>query len=65
MKNRLKEKRTKLKLTQEQIARKTDITLTYYRNVESGKSIPTVEIAIKIMKALNEYDIEEIFIIEE
>ena len=65
MKNRLKEKRTELELTQENLARKTDITLTYYRKVESGKSIPTVEIAIKLMKALKENDIQKIFIIEE
>jgi len=52
------------KLTQEEISRKIDISLSQYRNIEKNRSIPSVEIAIKIAKILNT-TVEEIFILEE
>lgn len=52
------------KFTQEEISRKIDISLSQYRNIEKNRSIPSVEIAIKIAKILNT-TVEEIFILEE
>lgn len=52
------------KFTQEEISRKIDISLSQYRNIEKNRSIPSVEIALKIAKILNT-TVEEIFIIEE
>lgn len=48
-------------LTQEHIARTVGITLTYYRDIEKNKSLPTVKIALSISKCLNVsiYDIDD------
>ena len=44
----IKDKRKKMKITQETIARMLDITLRHYQNIESYKSIPSVLIGYKI-----------------
>jgi len=61
--NRIEQYRRE-KYTQEEISRKIDISLSQYRNIEKNRSIPSVEIALKIAKILNT-TVEEIFIIEE
>lgn len=52
MKNNLKEAREKLGLTQSQVAEKAGIPYRSYQNYELEINIPTVDIAIKIAKAL-------------
>lgn len=48
MKIDLKEKRTKLKLTQEDVAKKVGITRPYYTLIEAGERQPSPYIAQKI-----------------
>lgn len=57
---KLKEKRIEKKLSQEKLARMVNITLKHYQNIEKGKSLPTVIIAINIAKILNS-TVEELF----
>lgn len=61
MKNRLKKIRLKKGLTQQQVAFKANLSLTHLRNIEYNKVMPSVEVALKIKKALNCENIEEIF----
>lgn len=61
--NRIEQYRRE-KFTQEELSRKIDISLSQYRNIEKNRSIPSVEIALKIAKTLNA-SVEEIFILEE
>ena len=61
MKNYVEERRKKLKLTQEEVARKCDISLTTYRNIEKNRNIPSIEIALKLMKILETNNIYELF----
>lgn len=63
MKNLIKEKRTEKNITQEEMAKKIDVSLSHYRNIERERNIPNVEIAIKIAKILNT-TVENIFIVE-
>lgn len=63
MKNKMKEKRKEEKITQEQLARKVDITLNQIQNIENNRSTPKVDIAIKISRILKS-TVEEIFIID-
>lgn len=65
MKNNLEKIRNKLKISQEQLARLINVSSTTIRNIEKNRSIPSVDIAIKIKKILKVKDIEEIFEIEE
>lgn len=47
--------------SQDNFARKVGITGNHYRNIEKGRSLPTVKVAIKICKLLrvSVYDIDE------
>lgn len=56
----LKEARELNKITQEEMAKEIDISLTHYRNIERKRSIPNVVIAIKIAKTLGER-VEDLF----
>ncbi len=51
-KTKLKERREKTGLTQEQVAKKADISLRAYKMYESGERIPRVDTAKLIAKAL-------------
>jgi len=62
--NNLKEFRIINKMTQEDCARKINISLTGFRDIEKNRSIPSVEIAIKIKRILNVKDIEDLFDID-
>lgn len=64
MLNKVKKYRIARKLTQEQLARRIDITLRQMQNIEANKSIPRVDIAIKIKRALDVNDIEKLFDID-
>lgn len=61
MKNNMKKVRIEKGMTQEDLSRITDTSLTQIRNIENGRSIPSVLTAIKIKKALNVNNIEELF----
>ncbi len=59
--NNLKKIRTKKEITQQELATYADISLSQLRNIENNRSIPTIVIALKIKKALNVKNIEELF----
>jgi Predicted transcriptional regulators len=65
MKSNIKEIRLKNNYTQEKLAREIDISLRQMQNIEKNKTIPSVEIAIKIKRVFNIMDIEELFNIDE
>ncbi|WP_444313140.1 helix-turn-helix transcriptional regulator, partial [Megasphaera sp.] len=44
----LEEKRTELKMTQEEVAGKAGITRAYYSMIEAGKKTPSPKIAQRI-----------------
>ncbi len=48
--NLLRQLRQTKGISQEEVARSTDITLRHYQNIESGKSIPNVFIGLRIAK---------------
>jgi DNA-binding XRE family transcriptional regulator len=64
MKNKVKNYRKEKNITQEQLARIIDITLKQVQNIENDRSIPRVDIAIKIKRALEVEKIEELFDID-
>lgn len=64
MKNKIKEIRKDKQLTQEDISRKTGISLKQIQNIENNKSTPKIDIAIKIKKILKVKNLEDIFIEE-
>lgn len=49
----LKEKRTKKKLTQIEVADMCEISRSYYTHIENGTKIPTVKVAKKIGSVLD------------
>ncbi len=53
LKLNIKEYRKKRLLTQEEIAKKLNITWRYYQKIESGSKIPSVDLLYKIKKILN------------
>jgi putative transcriptional regulator len=65
LKNRLKELREEKGMTQEKLARMIDVSLSQVRKIEYNMNIPSVLIAIKMKKALQLNDIEELFILED
>lgn len=64
MKNRLAERRKELKLMQEQVAQKLNMSLVYYQGLEYGLHEPSVYVALRIARALDT-TVEELFPIEE
>jgi transcriptional regulator with XRE-family HTH domain len=50
---RIKEAREKKKLTQSEVAEKSDMTVTYYAMIERGEVNPSVGKLRKILKVLN------------
>jgi putative transcriptional regulator len=59
--NRCKYYRTRSKYTQRNIAVKANITINTYCDIETGKREPSLVVAFRIAKALNE-TIERVFI---
>jgi len=49
---KLKEARKKIDLTQEDVAKKADISINYYARIERDEENPTLETLEKILKAL-------------
>lgn len=64
MKNKIKEKRSELKITQQELAYIIGISLSSLANIENNRCIPNVETSIKIAYNLH-CIVEEIFIITE
>jgi putative transcriptional regulator len=60
MANKIEKKRKDNNLTQRELANKVNITETQIRNIEKNRSVPRVDIAIKIAKELKS-TVEEIF----
>jgi DNA-binding XRE family transcriptional regulator len=48
-------------MIQEEVSHKIDVSLRYYQRLESGKSIPTIKIALRICKILevSPFEIDE------
>jgi putative transcriptional regulator len=61
--NLLKEYRTLKQLSQEEVARQVDISLSHYQRIEKGKNLPTIIIGLKIAK-LFEVDPYKLFGVE-
>jgi putative transcriptional regulator len=64
MENKLKEKRLQKNITQQELAYLTKISMSQLANIENNRSVPSVEIAIKIAHTLD-CIVEEIFYIIE
>ncbi len=64
MKNRIKELRKSLKLTQESLAEKVVVTRQTIISLEVGRYNPSLELAWKITKALKKKTIEEVFVLD-
>lgn len=60
MENRIKERRVELGMSQEQLARQARIGHSTISEIEAGKHNPTVDVALKIARAL-EKTVEELF----
>jgi putative transcriptional regulator len=61
MENYIKNRRLELEMTQEELARKCDITLGQIRNIEKMRQIPSLYFAYKIKRALQVKNLEELF----
>lgn len=51
--NDVRKARKKAKLTQEEAAKKADITTTYFAQIERGEVNPSYDVVVKIAKVLN------------
>ncbi len=64
MKNRIKELRARYNLTQEELARKAEVTRQTISSLEKGRYDPSIKLAFKLARIF-ETQIEEVFIYEE
>lgn len=63
MKNKIKDKRIEMKITQQQLANKVGMSMSSLANIENNRTIPNVETSIKIAQNLKCL-VEEIFLID-
>jgi putative transcriptional regulator len=63
LKNKIKEIRKKLGITQEQLAEKCGVVRQTINCIENNKYDPTLELAFKLSKTLN-VKVDELFIYE-
>lgn len=63
MKTRITEYRKKLKLTQQDLADKVEVTRQTIISLEQGRYNPSLELAYKITKVLKAKKIEDVFLI--
>jgi len=49
----LKKKREKLQLTQKQVADKVKISRSYYSDIENGRTIPSVNVLLRLNNIMN------------
>lgn len=64
MKTKILSLRKKLKITQEQLAEKVEVTRQTIISLEQGKYNPSLELAYRISKVLKAKKIEEVFILK-
>ena len=64
LKNRLKVLRAELDLTQEQLAREIGVSRLAIHNIERGKSVPSVALALRLSRFFR-VAVERIFTLEE
>lgn len=64
MKTKITELRKELKMTQEELAGKADVTRQTINALEQGRYNPSLVLAHKITKALKQTKIEDVFKIE-
>ena len=62
MKNRIKELRAKLDITQDELARKVGVRRETIVFLEKGKYNPSLQLAHDVAKALKAKSIEEVFV---
>jgi putative transcriptional regulator len=62
MKTKISECRKKLKMTQQELADKVDVTRQTIISLEQGKYNPSLDLAHKIAKVLKAKKIEDIFL---
>lgn len=62
--NKIKEKRAKIEITQQELAYRVGISISSLANIENNRCIPNVETSIKIAFNLK-CIVEEIFVITE
>lgn len=55
------ETRKRFNLTQEELAKKVDISRAYLANIEAGKHTPSLEVAYNLAKVLNT-SVEDLFL---
>jgi putative transcriptional regulator len=61
MKNHIEEYRKALKMTQEDLAKKVDVTRQTIISLEQGKYTSSLELAYALTKALKRKNVEEVF----
>lgn len=64
MDNNLKKIRNEQGITQEKLARIVDVSLNTIQNIENKGFEPRITLAIKLKRALNVKNIEELFPVE-
>ena len=64
MKTRITEYRKKLKLTQQDLADKVDVTRQTIISLEQGRYNPSLELAHRISKVLKAKKIEDVFLVD-
>lgn len=61
MKNHITELRKKIKITQQELADKVNVTRQTIISLEFGRYNPSLELAYKITKVLKQKNIEDVF----
>jgi putative transcriptional regulator len=64
MKNRLKVERAELNITQEELARRAEVSRQTINAIELGKYVPSTVLALKLARIFDKR-VEEVFILEE
>lgn len=65
MRNKVKERRLELKLAQEKLARIIDCSTSTIQKIENTNHEPGIYLAIKLKRALQVENVEELFILED
>lgn len=61
--NTIHVERAKMRITQEELATKVNVTRQTIHSIERGKKIPSIQLALEIAKVFN-VKIEHIFVLE-
>lgn len=65
MKTKIAQLRKELKITQQQLADKVNVTRQTIISLELGRYNPSLELAYKVTKELKQKNIEQVFIFDE